>query len=307
MRTRKAVSYALGVVALCLVGVAVRDVRTILELSKLQEGAAGDARPVAPAYGAGGTTGHSDLVWVGGAAAAGSSPSAAAAERKKPLAQDFAHAAAAGAALPPAVARAPNTQHSQPVQRGQSSGNVLSSAEMEQLAAAAKHFGHLPGDGHAVPLPQGQSAALAGSKAGDDVSHELAMNLEKLRAQLEPNAGAGAGGANRGRSMVPGARSKSCWRMRTRKAVSYALGVVALCLVGVVVRDVRDTEGGSSLYILIGCAALEMRRDLLHWEQSLKLARTLAPEQIPFISRAYAQQLEFKVCHTHVSAVGILA
>lgn len=38
-----------------------------------------------------------------------------------------------------------------------------------------------------------------------------------------------------------------------------------------------------------------MRRDLLHWEQSLKLARTLAPEQIPYISRAYAQQLEFKV------------
>ena len=66
-------------------------------------------------------------------------------------------------------------------------------------------------------------------------------------------------------------------------------------------------KGGSSLYILIGCAALEMRRDLLHWEQSLKLARTLAPEQIPFISRAYAQQLEFKVCHTHVSAAGILA
>eukprot|EP01048_Picozoa_sp_COSAG05_P019034 COSAG05_NODE_2897_length_2529_cov_1.666667_5_plen_156_part_00 len=40
--------------------------------------------------------------------------------------------------------------------------------------------------------------------------------------------------------------------------------------------------------------ALEMRRDLLHWEQSLKLARTLAPAQIPYISRAYGQQLEFK-------------
>jgi WD repeat-containing protein 19 len=40
--------------------------------------------------------------------------------------------------------------------------------------------------------------------------------------------------------------------------------------------------------------ALEMRRDLLHWDQALKLARTLAPEQIPYISRAYAQQLEFK-------------
>ena len=80
--------------------------------------------------------------------------------------------------------------------------------------------------------------------------------------------------------------------------------------------------------------ALEMRRDLLHWyaprnsqtitakvtakvtakidrenelmvltvcfsrDQSLKLARTLAPEQIPFISRAYAQQLEFKGEHS---------
>ena len=33
-------------------------------------------------------------------------------------------------------------------------------------------------------------------------------------------------------------------------------------------------------------------------DQSLKLARTLAPEQIPFISRAYAQQLEFKGEHS---------
>ncbi|XP_022236749.1 WD repeat-containing protein 19-like [Limulus polyphemus] len=39
--------------------------------------------------------------------------------------------------------------------------------------------------------------------------------------------------------------------------------------------------------------ALEMRRDLLHWDQALHLARKLAPEQIPFISREYAQQLEF--------------
>ena len=29
--------------------------------------------------------------------------------------------------------------------------------------------------------------------------------------------------------------------------------------------------------------ALEMRRDLLHWEQSLKLARTLAKGQIPYV------------------------
>ncbi|KAH6945801.1 hypothetical protein HPB50_009989 [Hyalomma asiaticum] len=39
-------------------------------------------------------------------------------------------------------------------------------------------------------------------------------------------------------------------------------------------------------------AALQMRRDLLHWEQALQLAKRLAQQQIPFISREYAQQLE---------------
>ncbi|KAJ8298131.1 hypothetical protein KUTeg_024662 [Tegillarca granosa] len=40
-------------------------------------------------------------------------------------------------------------------------------------------------------------------------------------------------------------------------------------------------------------AALEMRRDLLHWDSALQLAKALAPDQIPYISREYAQQLEF--------------
>ncbi|XP_014673105.1 PREDICTED: WD repeat-containing protein 19-like [Priapulus caudatus] len=40
-------------------------------------------------------------------------------------------------------------------------------------------------------------------------------------------------------------------------------------------------------------AALEMRRDLLHWDRALQLAARLAPEEITFISREYAQQLEF--------------
>eukprot|EP00002_Diphylleia_rotans_P001793 TRINITY_DN11025_c0_g1_i1.p1 TRINITY_DN11025_c0_g1~~TRINITY_DN11025_c0_g1_i1.p1 ORF type:complete len:1293 (+),score=269.64 TRINITY_DN11025_c0_g1_i1:166-4044(+) len=40
--------------------------------------------------------------------------------------------------------------------------------------------------------------------------------------------------------------------------------------------------------------ALEMRRDLHHWDHALKLASTLDPSQIPYISREYGQQLEFK-------------
>ena len=36
-----------------------------------------------------------------------------------------------------------------------------------------------------------------------------------------------------------------------------------------------------------------MRRDLLHWDQALELAKALAPQEISFISKEYAQQLEF--------------
>lgn len=40
-------------------------------------------------------------------------------------------------------------------------------------------------------------------------------------------------------------------------------------------------------------AALEMRRDLLQWDQALQLAKKMAPDQIAYISKEYAQQLEF--------------
>ncbi|XP_012288065.1 WD repeat-containing protein 19 [Orussus abietinus] len=39
--------------------------------------------------------------------------------------------------------------------------------------------------------------------------------------------------------------------------------------------------------------ALYLRRDLMQWEQALSLAQKLKPEEIPFIAREYAQQLEF--------------
>ena len=44
-------------------------------------------------------------------------------------------------------------------------------------------------------------------------------------------------------------------------------------------------------------AALDMRRNLLHWDQALKLASTLAPLEIPQLSASYAQQLEFMGDH----------
>ena len=43
-----------------------------------------------------------------------------------------------------------------------------------------------------------------------------------------------------------------------------------------------------------------MRRDLQSWDQAVKLARALSPEQVPEISLEYARQLEHMyayLCH----------
>lgn len=39
--------------------------------------------------------------------------------------------------------------------------------------------------------------------------------------------------------------------------------------------------------------ALFLRRDLMQWTQALELAQNLKPDEIPFVAREYAQQLEF--------------
>uniref|UniRef100_A0A3P8UWS2 WD repeat-containing protein 19 n=1 Tax=Cynoglossus semilaevis TaxID=244447 RepID=A0A3P8UWS2_CYNSE len=56
-----------------------------------------------------------------------------------------------------------------------------------------------------------------------------------------------------------------------------------------------DYNLAENLYLTSSCpsAALEMRRDLLHWDSALTLAERLAEDQIPFISKEYAVHLEF--------------
>lgn len=56
-----------------------------------------------------------------------------------------------------------------------------------------------------------------------------------------------------------------------------------------------DYNLAQDLYLSSNCpiAALEMRRDLLHWDSALMLAKRLAEDQIPFISKEYAVHLEF--------------
>lgn len=56
-----------------------------------------------------------------------------------------------------------------------------------------------------------------------------------------------------------------------------------------------DYNLAQNLYLQSGSPveALNMRRDLLQWDQALHLANKLAPAEIPYISKEYAQQLEF--------------
>ncbi|XP_005392043.1 PREDICTED: WD repeat-containing protein 19 [Chinchilla lanigera] len=66
-------------------------------------------------------------------------------------------------------------------------------------------------------------------------------------------------------------------------------------LAGHLAMFMNDFNLAQDLYLASSCpvAALEMRRDLQHWDSALQLAKRLAPDQIPFISKEYAIQLEF--------------
>lgn len=66
-------------------------------------------------------------------------------------------------------------------------------------------------------------------------------------------------------------------------------------LAGHLAMFLGDFDQAQDLYLSSSCphAALEMRRDLLHWDSALLLAKRLAEDQIPFISKEYAVHLEF--------------
>nr|XP_020479849.1 WD repeat-containing protein 19 isoform X2 [Monopterus albus] len=66
-------------------------------------------------------------------------------------------------------------------------------------------------------------------------------------------------------------------------------------LAGHLAMFLDDYNLAQDLYLSSNCpiTALEMRRDLLHWDSALLLAKSLAENQIPFISKEYAIHLEF--------------
>ncbi|CAH8850820.1 unnamed protein product [Trichobilharzia szidati] len=67
-----------------------------------------------------------------------------------------------------------------------------------------------------------------------------------------------------------------------------------LLLAGYVAMILKEFNVAQELFLASSepIAALEMRRDLLHWEDALQLARNLAPQEIPFICREYATEME---------------
>ncbi|KAF5397165.1 hypothetical protein PHET_09384, partial [Paragonimus heterotremus] len=67
-----------------------------------------------------------------------------------------------------------------------------------------------------------------------------------------------------------------------------------LLLAGYVAMILKEFDQAQELFLASSrpLAALEMRRDLLHWDTALQLARTLAPHEIPAICREYAVEME---------------
>ncbi|KAM3864863.1 WD repeat-containing protein 19 [Diretmus argenteus] len=65
-------------------------------------------------------------------------------------------------------------------------------------------------------------------------------------------------------------------------------------LAGHLAMFLNDYNLAQDLYLSSSCpiSALEMRRDLLHWDSALMLAKRLAEDQISFISKEYAVHLE---------------
>lgn len=70
-------------------------------------------------------------------------------------------------------------------------------------------------------------------------------------------------------------------------------------LAGEILTLFGDYDGAQELLLTSSdpTSALRMRRDLLHWDQALRLAGTLAPHEIPELAASYGQQLEFKGNH----------
>ncbi|KER26661.1 hypothetical protein T265_13963, partial [Opisthorchis viverrini] len=68
----------------------------------------------------------------------------------------------------------------------------------------------------------------------------------------------------------------------------------AYLLAGYVAMILKEFDEAEQLFLASSKphAALEMRRDLLHWEAALQLARSLAPQEIPEICREYAVEME---------------
>ncbi|TSN95726.1 WD repeat-containing protein 19 [Bagarius yarrelli] len=66
----------------------------------------------------------------------------------------------------------------------------------------------------------------------------------------------------------------------------------------------NDYDRAQDLYLASSypMAALEMRRDLQHWDSALQLAKRLHPDEISFISKEYATQLEFVGDYTNALA-----
>jgi WD repeat-containing protein 19 len=95
--------------------------------------------------------------------------------------------------------------------------------------------------------------------------------------------------------------ARKCAQARGDPAASAALGSIehiedSNLLSGHVALMLGETQLAEKMFLASSepLQALQMHRDLLNWEVAMQLAEKDSPSQIPYISREYAQQLEFQ-------------
>ncbi|QQP36862.1 Uncharacterized protein FKW44_022083, partial [Caligus rogercresseyi] len=169
-----------------------------------------------------------------------------------------------------------------------------------------------------TPVPQGQYPVSLQTQSGKLVkltlsSHEMGSNIhdysnDQLIGLVDKKHGTGKTKKCLGYMSSPGIEGhlleidfasrvfrhigeiNYVWALEEFKNVEDKM-----LLSGHIAMILGDYDLAQSLYLRSGTPSesLRMRRDLLQWEQALRLADKLAPEEIPFISKEYAQQLEF--------------
>eukprot|EP00911_Craspedida_sp_UC1_P000783 UC1_evm1s599 len=194
------------------------------------------------------------------------------------------------------ISKTPKPFGSLPVRMWDSNVTCLTSSGKTKDIELESHSGLTMADSSGESA-QAAAAAVAAERA-------MAMGRFKKAYQLAARANQPALWDRLGRAALEGldvATAILVYRSKGDAATVQSLRAIEFVedrnlLSGHVALILGDSERAQRFFLdsQQPLEALNMHRDLLHWEQALQLANTLSKKDIPYLSREYAQQLEFQ-------------